>query len=106
MKDIEKRLRPECQMRYLREMERRIHASEFWHGKPGGAEAAIRRLYFTGTGDAGGSSWPFDAPSDQIYARIADNRAQECEFVALWKRDRERAKSIDWQQPIVDDQMG
>ncbi|RWM79824.1 MAG: hypothetical protein EOR84_35335 [Mesorhizobium sp.] len=85
-------------MRYLRDMERRIRESEFWRGKPRGAEAAIHRLYLTGAGDCGGSSWPSDASQEEIDARIAAERAQQRKFTALWKRDPERARSIDWQR--------
>ncbi|WP_027155590.1 hypothetical protein [Mesorhizobium sp. WSM2561] len=91
------KMRTKDQMRYLRDMERRIRASEFWRGKVKGAEAAIRRLYLTGAGDCGGSSWPSDASREEIDARIAAERAQQRKFSALWKRDPERARSIDWQ---------
>lgn len=89
-------MRDEWQMKYLRDMERRIRASEFWRGKPKGAEAAIRRLYLTGAGDCGGSDWPSDAPQQEIDGRIAAERAQRRKFAALWKSDPERARLIDW----------
>lgn len=88
--------RDENQMHYLREMERTIRASEFWRGKPKGAEVAVRRLYLTGAGDCGGSSWPFDATQEEVDARIAAERELEQKFKALWKRDPELARSIDW----------
>lgn len=90
------KMRDENQMRYLREMERTIRASEFWRGKPKGAEAAVRRVYLTGAGDCGGSHWPSDAPKEQIDARITAERKLGREFAALWKRDAELARSIDW----------
>lgn len=92
------RIRTEVQMRCLRDQERRIRASEFWSGKLKGAEAAVRRLYLTGAGDCGGSSWPSDTSQDEIGARIAAERALERKFAALWKRDPHLARSIDWQR--------
>jgi hypothetical protein len=61
-------------------------------------EVAVRRLYLTGAGDCGGSSWPCDASQDGIDARIAAERTLERKFAVLWKRDPERARSIDWQR--------
>ncbi|MER8412605.1 hypothetical protein [Mesorhizobium sp. M1342] len=98
MKGIELRMRTEDQIRHLRDQEGHIRASEFWRGKPKGAEAAVRRLYLTGAGDCGGSSWPSDASQDEIDARIAAERALERKFAAIWKRDPEQARSIDWQR--------
>lgn len=98
MKGIELRMRTEDQIRYLRDQETHIRASEFWRGKPKGAEAAVRRLYLTGAGDCGGSSWPSNALQDRIDARFAAERTVERKFQVLWKRDPERARSIDWQR--------
>lgn len=84
-------------MRMLRDVEHRIRASEFWRGKPKGAEAAIRRLYLTGAGDCGGADWPSDAPQDEIDARIAAERALVWRFAALWRRDPELARTVNWQ---------
>ncbi|TGS45643.1 MULTISPECIES: hypothetical protein [unclassified Mesorhizobium] len=83
-------------MRLLREMEHDIRNSQFWRRKPKGADAAIRRLYLTGAGDCGGSHWPSDAPQEVVDARIASERKLERDFEALWKRDAELARSIDW----------
>lgn len=97
--NTEMRMRTEVQLRCLRDMERCIRESEFWRDKPKGAEAAIRRLYLTGAGDCGGGSHlPPDAPQDEIDPGIAAGRTRERKFVALWKRDPERAKAIDWQR--------
>ncbi|TPJ27150.1 hypothetical protein [Mesorhizobium sp. B2-8-3] len=83
-------------MELLREMELRLRESEFWRSKPKGAEAAIRRLYLTGAGDCGGSDWPLDELQEEIDARIAAEHAQERKFEAMWKRDAELARSVDW----------
>lgn len=80
----------------LREMEHAIRNSQFWRRKPKGADTAIRRLYLTGAGDCGGSSWPSDATQEEVDAGIAADREQEQKFKALWKYDPELARSIDW----------
>jgi hypothetical protein len=78
------RMRDEDQMQYLGDMERRIRASEFWRGKPKGAEAAIKRLYRTGAGDCGGADWRPDASPDAISVRLKAELAEERPFEAMW----------------------
>ncbi|PBB91723.1 hypothetical protein CK215_15805 [Mesorhizobium sp. WSM3864] len=81
-------------MRYLHDLESAIRTSEFWRGKPRGALAAIQRIYLTGAGDCGGSSWADDALGEEITGRIAGD--VERNFKAMWKRDQEHAKAVDW----------
>jgi hypothetical protein len=90
--------RTDDQMRQLRDAERRILASEFWRGKPTGAEAAVRRLYFTGVGDCGGLVWYSDAQHETDRRHLVEDI--EKQFSAQWKRDPERARLIDWRRLI------
>ena len=72
-------------MQSLKRQEKAIRESEFWRGKPEGAEEAVKRLYLTGAGDCGG---PIDY--DRRAAAIARR------FDTLWAINPEKARSIDW----------
>ncbi|WP_156937856.1 hypothetical protein [Mesorhizobium sp. LNHC221B00] len=91
-------MRIEDQMRSLRDIERRIRASEFWRAKTDGVEAAVRRLYLTGGTDCGGAHWPSDDSKGEVSSRISVERKKKRKFEVLWARSEERAKSIDWQR--------
>jgi len=90
------KMRDETHIRYLREIEHAIRTSEFWRGKSKEAVSAIRRLYLTGSGECGGSTWPTSATTEDIAARIAAERKLEDQFAAIWNRDPELARKIDW----------